>query len=515
VSSAGPTLFATPASVQAIERARALVVLVGSYDGSGNYGDIAQFDAARELVERLGPGLLALPVLERQYLAGHRQLCENLSAPDRPALFFDPGDEGEHEDGLLAVAAPVDLAFGASYLYGGGYLNRLWGERKLALLAAAEALLADGGAASSCHLSSGLQVEPGWVAELADGTSAIDRLDFLGARGDASRRALAAVGLEAPALNTGDDAVGPLSRLPVDDPAPDDGRLHLNLHFAEHEWVTRRPQAALDFYAGFMAELARLANRPVVAQPVIAYLDGRIDERAALERLAGACAAAGVDVAEPLVLRPAGLAAAAPRLGRAELTLSCSYHVALTSLMLGVPAALIGDNPYYEQKAAGLGADFGLPPAFTGPTTDDPGQRAGEIASVLLDDERRQRLRSSLTAAAERLRRRRCAAEAELLALLGGAAATALGDRVEELAARLRLHAAAPAQLQARLATLQTELEELRQRVDESPLEAELRVQEAEARAEAAETTLATALGSRSWRMTASLRRLGGLVRRG
>ena len=318
------TLFATPETVRAVAGARAVVALVGSYDGSGNYGDIAQLDATLNLVRRLGPGVAALPVLERQHLAGHRRLLgEEGGGAEPPALFFDPGDEGDYGDDLLPVAAPAALAFGATYLYGGGYLNRLWGARKLAMLSAAEALLAAGGAPASRHLSTGLQVEPGWVGGLTGGeATAFDRLEPRGARDDISRKELATGGN---AVNTGDDAIGLLGQLPLPaDPPPDDGRLHLNLHFADHGWVTERPQEVLGFFVGFVAELGRLAGRPVTLQPLIAYLDERQDERPGMEKLAAACAAAGVEVANPLLLRPAELAAAVPRMGAASLTLSCS-----------------------------------------------------------------------------------------------------------------------------------------------------------------------------------------------
>lgn len=508
------TLFGTAATVEAVQRARAILILVGGYDGSGNYGDVVQFDATVELAGRLGPSILALPVLERQYLSGHELLSEG---SDLPALFFDPGDEGRHDDVLLPVAAPVDLAFGGSYLYGGGYLNRLWGPRKLAMLDEAEALLDAGGAKPSCRLSSGLQVEPDWVGELAanDRMSAVGSLEFLGGRDSSSQRALAALDIGVPAVNTGDDAVGLLGRLPAGDtPANGDGTIQLNLHFAEHDWVTERPQAMIDFYSGFVTELARLGNRPVVAQPVVAYLDGRIDERSAAKRLAEACAAAGIEAVEPLVLRSRGLSDAAPRLRRGTLTLSCSYHVALTSLMLEVPALLLGDNPYYEQKAAGLREDFALPPTFVASAAANPVATAGEIAALLLADGPDEENRERLTAAVERVRRRRAAVEVELLGRLGRAAMTALDERVRALDERLRSRSAEPAELQMRLATLQSEAEELRSQVEESPLEAELRVQDAESRAEAAEATLATLLGSRSWRMAAPLRRLGALGRR-
>lgn len=514
MTGATPTLFATAATARAVAEARAAVVLVGSYDGSGNYGDIAQLDAALELVGRLGPAVVALPVLERQYLESHRHLTERFDTPPPLALFFDPA--GESDDGLLPAAAPAGLAFGATYLYGGGYLNRDWGARKLTMLGAAEALLLAGGAEPSCRLASGLQVDPAWVAGLEEtGLSALRRFDFLGARDGGSRRALAALGSEAAVTETGDDAIGLLRRLPVPaGEARDNAQLLVNVHFAEHSWVSERPDALIGFYPRLLEALGRLAGLPILARPLIAYQDGRVDERAAAERLRDACVAHGIEVAEPQLLHPAGLGETAPSLAEASLTVSCSYHVALTSLMLEVPTVVLADNPYYEQKAAGLAAAFGLPPTFTTASTAAPDTKAAEIAAVLFDANRGAALRSGLAAGASELRRRRAATEAELLARLGAAAATALGGRVEELAERLRQRSAEPAELQAQLAERQTELEALRSLNGGAPLEAELRAQAAEAEAGEATEALATVLGSRSWRLTAPLRRLGALLGR-
>lgn len=514
MTGAKPTLFATAATAQAIARARAAAILVGGYDGSGNYGDITLLQAAVDLAERLGPGVAVLPLLERSRLADHRALAAQCGDFAPQAIFFDPG--GELEDELQPVAAPAELAFGACYLYGGGYLNRWWGERKLAMLRAAEGLLEAGGAGRICRVSSGLQVEADWIGSLGEpDAAALRSFELLGVRDDGSGRGLEALGSTAPVTETADDAIGVLGRLRVGDgSAAANGQLRVNLHFAEHDWVSERPSATLDFYAGFVAELGRLADRPVLAQPLIAYLDGRIDERPAVERLGAACGAAGIEVAEPVVLRPSLLTETVPRLSQASLTLSCSYHVALTSLMLEVPAVLLGDNPYYEQKAAGLIEDFGLPDAFTVEATADPLASAREIASAVLDEDRAEALRRQLAGAADRLRLRRGEAETDLLARLGGAAMTALSGRVEELAERLRERSAEPAELHVRLAELRTECEELRHRLDESPLDAELRAQEAEARAAEAEQMLATVLHSRSWRLLAPLRRIGAVLRR-
>ena len=136
-------------------------------------------------------------------------------------------------------------------------------------------------------------------------------------------------------LETVDDAVGVLgSVVPTVTDSPAERRLLINVHFAEHDWVSERPEALLRFYADFLGSLGDATGSTVVIRPLIGYLDRRIDEQPAIARLAEACTARGIEVLEARVLRPAEIASAAPELGRAALTMSCSYHLALTSLML-------------------------------------------------------------------------------------------------------------------------------------------------------------------------------------
>jgi polysaccharide pyruvyl transferase WcaK-like protein len=498
--SVAQTLFAPPATVAELGRARAVALLIGSYDGSGNYGDLAQLDAALSLLQKFEPALLVLPLLERSRLADHRALVGEFLHPPTRALFFDPG-EG-HEDELQPVAAPADLAFAACYLYGGGYLNASWGGRKLAMLRAAEELLGAGGATEVCRMSSGLQADADWVAALSEADAeSLGGYEPLGARDPSSREALAALGGGAEARETGDDAVGLLRRLidgPVAEPAD---RASIYVHVAEHPWATERPQAIADFYADLLAEVARRADQPVVARPLIAYHDRWVSEQQAVERLAEACAKRGVELSRPQVLRPAGLPGELSRMRRATLTVSSSYHVALTSLMLGVPTVLLGDNPYYEQKAAGLIETFGLPDGFTPTSHTDPASLADEIAAVVFDDARLADLRSRLSAAGGRLSGTRAAVEAELLAVLGSAAVASLSDRLGEAGERLRERSAEPAELLARLAMLEPD----------DGVEPEVAPQQSN---HAAERMLAEVLGSRSWRMTSPLRRAGARLRR-
>ncbi len=495
-----PVLFASPATAAEVARASAVVTLVGGYDGSGNYGDLAQLDAALALLDRFEPSLLLLPVLERSRLAEHRALADEFLHRPENVLFFDPG-EG-YQDDLQPIGAPADLAFAGCYLYGGGYLNPSWGERKLAMLAATERLLADGGAAEVCRVSSGLQADAGWLAALdhAD-TQMLRAFEPLGSRDPASTEAFATLVGGAGARDTADDAVGLLRHLrPAEERADPEGPARVNVHVAEHPWVTEGPRAMADLYAGVLAELERRAGRPIAAQPLLAYADRWVTDREEIERLSAVCAARGIEVAEPRVLRPAGLAEAAGEMRRAALTLSCSYHVALTSLLLGVPAALFGDNAYYRQKAAGLGEAFGLPPAFA-PTSDaDPAVLADELAAAF-DERRREGLAYAIRLGASRVRETRAAAEAELLATLGSAVARALDARLAHATERLRERSTEPAELLARLALLESENGAMSPPVPSAPAVSE---------EGAAAQTLAELLGSRSWRMTAPFRRVGG-----
>jgi hypothetical protein len=420
--------FATAETARAIAAAERIAVLVGGYDGSGNFGDLVQLDAAAELLGALEGELLLLPVLERGFAESHAAIGGNLLHPAEHAVYFDDGS-GPGEDGLVPVEPPAQLAEGVSYLYGGGFLNPDWGERKLGMLTAAESLLE--GAASVRRVSSGLQVDGEWLWALPpERRRQLSAYAPLGARDAASREALAALG-NGRSLETADDAVAILGRLGPPAPAASGKALIVNLHFAAHDWVTGRPDAMLEFYAGFLAELADRAGGGVLARPWIAYLDQRIDERPGLERLAAACAGRGVAVEEPRPLIPAELATQAAELRAAVLTLSCSYHVALMSLMVEVPAVLIEDNAYYSQKAAGLAEAFGRSPAFTPTAAADPA-RCAEAVATLLDPERSAAARKRLASGGEELRRRRRTAEEELLRELRGGGAAG-GHRISNL----------------------------------------------------------------------------------
>jgi hypothetical protein len=486
-----PALFATAETAAAIAEAESLAFLVGGYDGSGNFGDVLMLDAGLELLAPLEPGLVVLPVLERRFGSHHPELAEQMIRPPRHPVYFDP--EGTGEDDLVQISAGPGLTSAISYFYGGGYFNGLWGDRKLAMMRAAEALLASAEPREVRRVGSGLQVEAAWLAGLSsEDVTLLRAFELLGTRDPRSGELLAGFG-SAIVPESGDDAVGTLARLRPPEP-PDAGPLRVNLHFTEHDWVTGEAQPLLDFYRDLLAELGGQLDRPLVAQPLVAYLDPRVDERPAAERLTAALAERGIEVRDPVVLRPAGLGAAAAEMGAASFTLACSYHAALTSLMLGLPTLMVAHNSFYEQKTTGLLDAFGQPAEFAIRADTDPSACAQLLAATALDPEAGIRLRVQLALDARRMRRLRAVAEADLFARI---AATVAGiDQAapqwagDEAAVDRRVRAA-----------------EGRTRV------AEGRAAHAELHASNLEAQRAGLLGSTSWRVTRPLRRLRRKVR--
>jgi hypothetical protein len=528
-----PRLLAEPAALRALEGARAVVFLVGSYDASANYGDIAQFDAAVELTARLGPRVALLAVIE----AGHRATHEHLYGERQGfvPLYFT-AEPAPDPAGMEPATLPPGLRAAAAYLYGGGYLNPAWGPRKLAMLTAVEALAGEAGVALAGTVASGLQIDGDWLAGLdADTAAPLRRVRSLGARDAASAATVAALGRGA-AL-TGDDAVGRL--LPWIGSAHGSGAAvrRVNVHVSTSSWVTGDGDPLLAFSAAVVAALA--GDGEVTIQPVVAYDDARTSERPAAARLRELCVAQGVPAAafaEPLLARPADLEPLTAAMSAADLTLSCSYHVALTSLMLGVPAALVAENGYYAQKSAGLRSDFGLSGAWVLDPGDDAAEAARRLVTGLPD------AAAATARAAAPVAGRRLAAERDLLAELaehllagavegggagGGDATLALavlraehqsllhgfrarGRRLRELDADRERHAADVAEAEQSLARERA----AREHFEAAAEHAEAARREAAERRAALEHRLAVVEASRSWRLLGGARRAAAALRR-
>jgi hypothetical protein len=181
-------------------------------------------------------------------------------------------------------------------------------------------------------------------------------------------------------------------------------------------------------------------------------------------------------------------------MGEGSFTVACSYHVALTSLILGLPTLTVSHNPFYEQKTVGLLDAFGQPDDYAIRPGTDPEACARLLAATALDPEAGNRLRVQLALDARRMRRLRAVAGADLFARI---AATVTG--VDE---------AAP-----QWAGSQADIDRRVRAAEGRARTAEDRASHAETHASNLEAQISELTGSTSWRLTRPLRRLVRRVR--
>ena len=410
-------LYATRADRRRLRKARSAVLMVGSYDGSGNFGDVLQLAGAIETVSGLPGSPLPVAIVERTTRASHTSLRSRFPDQLGGAVYahFDDGSCTAHDRvvELAAGEAPLDSVL---YLYGGGYLNHWWGDRKVALSEAAERL-AGGGAL--LLVASGQQVEEGLIAAGGAAHELISRATWVGARDAGSLEFLRANLAQEPhrIVVSGDDAV-PLLHL-----GPAVPEYLVNFHINAGEWVSDQPEAVIGRVVAILRRLGEASSRPLELQPVIAYEDDRISEARliseVMERHRRDLERAGLIPAPPLDVLADATGNSLARFRRARLTVSCSYHVAVTSLLAGIPTMLLAANRYYEQKAAGLRHLFGLDGGLVGVEGTKPDSDAA--AAVLRDGPARAALIDQIRAGAVRMVDRCDAGRADVGAALAKA----------------------------------------------------------------------------------------------
>ncbi|HEX3174061.1 MAG TPA: hypothetical protein VHQ43_07570 [Solirubrobacterales bacterium] len=409
------SLWATSEDRRRIARSRAAVLMVGSYDGSGNYGDVLQFAAALDLVGGLPGSPLPIALVERFAREHHAELMRRFPALLGAAAYvhYDDGGSSAPDDDLLELESGLAPRRSVLYLYGGGYMNRWWGARKVALSDAAERLAGGG---PPPLVASGLQVDEASVAPGGVGHDLLSRSLWTGARGFRSLEFLSEhVGgtIEL----SGDDAVPALALGPSRPGAA------VNFHFNDGDWVSDDPDTAMERVAALLGGLGQAMGTTLELQPVLAYEDPRIRESRALATFFGshgaALRAADIVPAEPLDILEDAASNELARFRRGRLTVCRSYHVALSSLLCGIPTVLLAENDYYDQKALELRGLFELDGSTVGiaGTPDDlPAALEG-----LLDGPARSALTDHLgKRAADVVRRQRRGRQATAAALRAG-----------------------------------------------------------------------------------------------
>jgi hypothetical protein len=394
------SLWASPADRERLLDAESVLFLVGSYDGSGNYGDILQAATAIKTVGDLPGSPLAVPIVERETHGHHSELMRRYGKEFAGAAFFFFHDREEKPDGdLVEITTPASrLPTALIYIYGGGFMNGRWGARKAVHAKAAEQLL--GGHALPV-VASGLQVEETAIAPGGPGYDLLSRASWIGVRDVDS---LEYVRRQIPDVKgrvelAGDDATLFLERPPAEPKAV------LNVHVNDGSWISDEPASLPGKIARLVRDLGTASEQPLELQPIVAYEDPRVSERRIvsdlLEQKGGALEKAGLQLAEPLDVLEDAIGNDLAGFKRARLTVSCSYHVTLTSLLAGIPTVLLAQNDYYAQKAAGLRDLFQLSAAHVGVSCIPEDSRAA--IEVLVEGPARATLVAHLQIQAQRV----------------------------------------------------------------------------------------------------------------
>jgi hypothetical protein len=390
--------------------------MVGSYDGSGNFGDVLQLAGALETVSRLPGSPLPVAIVEHAFRSSHLKLLDRYPDQLGGAVYANYHDgTGPPNGRLVELADGMAPEVSVLYLYGGGYLNHWWGERKVALSRAAELL---GGGAMPL-VASGQQVEETTIAAGGATHELISRAAWVGARDAGSLQVLRA-NLPQDAdriVLSGDDALPLLDRGPA---VPED---LVNLHLNAGDWVSDEAEAMIGRVIAILRRLGEASSRPLELQPVIAYEDDRISESSLISEVLGRHRSdleeVGVTPAAPLEVLADASHNRLAGFRRARLTISCSYHVALTSLLAGIPTMLLAGNRYYEQKSAGLRDLFGLDDGLVG--VEGRGTDSEAAVAVLADGPGRRALVEGIRAGAVRMVERCDAGRAAARVALGEA----------------------------------------------------------------------------------------------
>ena len=397
------SLWASSADFQRISKAESTLFLVGGYDGSGNYGDVLQLATAIDVVRRLPGSPLAVPVVERETYGYHCELMRRYTRSFEGAAFaFFQDDDASFEDDLTPLPpAGVEPARAMLYIYGGGHLNGWWGARKAAHASAAERLA---GRRALPVVASGLQVDEAAIAPGGPAHDLLARASWVGVRDIESLRY---VRRQVPAAAgrvelTGDDA------LPFLDHDPAEDRAVVNLHVNDGAWISDEPDSIRGRIVALLQNLGTAADVPLEVQPVIAYEDPRVSERQIVSDLLDcqgqALEEAGLMPTEPLDVLDDAIENGLSAFRRARLTVSCSYHVTLTSLLAGIPAVLLAQNGYYEQKATGLRDLFQLGPTRVG--VPGTAENAPAAIEALVDGPARAELVTHLRKQSQRVAER-------------------------------------------------------------------------------------------------------------
>lgn len=333
-----------------------ITYLYGSWEGYENYGDVLQLKSViryyRELRDRAVVLVLSLSAWSRDGF-----LDELVTKYDADGLLFEDDEYlATSRQGLDVVR---EVAAGQFFhLYGGGYFNRFWGERRGIVTANLLEMLG-----IERYVVSGLQIDESG-AEFLRRLFAIHPPLLVGGRDLASTELLRSVAPGVPVEFSFDDAIESIlalrDGLGLAPPTPGGTAtvgLHLNITgqymSSEQGPALREALAAVDRH--YPAHELTLIH---------AYNDRRdflfdtLESAKALGIVADYPTFEVVNfgtVSASKVHDALMLERLAEALAPIDFVVSASYHVAMTMNLLGRPAYLLATNDYYRDKRSALG----------------------------------------------------------------------------------------------------------------------------------------------------------------
>lgn len=343
-------LYADHESAERLANANPKALLIGGDFGNGNFGDVLQHLGAASLVRAsTGFAIVSLCVLDA--VARHldpKSMRESYGVDAVAFVSEVPIEAGvAAELGLCLVGSLQNISY--VQLYGGGFLNELWGEFVLGIT---EQFLRK--LPKVPYTISGQQLSPAFLPRIAEHIAEFaPRL--IGVRDQASLSLLADAGISADF--SFDDAVESLLELGrrLKPCAGDGAFIHLNTSD-----YTGNDEALSEMVAHLRLVAAHVGShqKPVLLQ---AFQDAREVVVDSIETVKRLDLGFPFDDVEAVFLVTSILRAqsenAPARLLTGRFGYSSSYHVTLWLQLHGIPCWLRGSNSYYMQKRAALGIE--------------------------------------------------------------------------------------------------------------------------------------------------------------
>lgn len=355
--------FVSKQTLEQIQHADHIVMLLGSYTGYINFGDILQLHSAIHFHQQHNPGCLIMPLLNIDAIPHAGDIERMVKATGlATCLFFSQvrSDDIHNETRsrflsryremrplMLENIQPPTL-----HVYGGGFFNERWGEQQLRLI---EHIIDQGGVMH--YVISGQQVSESFAARLA---AHIDEYqpELVGCRDPQSAAYLQQYRVNA--IWSSDDAIDLLAINEGSANPTQPMRVGIHINSSGYTWEDKIDgQTMRALMVSHLQMLAQYTDKnhtiPVL---VNLYSDATQDAIDTWGNLASAPLAQffphfqGLDIGEMLVANH--LPQALNLLSTLHFVVTNSYHLALCCQMLGVPVYLVANNAYYQQKHAGL-----------------------------------------------------------------------------------------------------------------------------------------------------------------